>query len=66
MFLVEHDSERRSHKIYQWRFTQAVGGLTTLKGISLGSQSVLAEAIKSKTGVAVDFSWIAGDPLRDF
>jgi len=40
--------------------------LTSLKGISLGSQKVFSEAIKAKTGLPIDFSWIAGDPLRDF
>lgn len=66
-FLVNHDSTRRSHGIYQWRFFKEAGGLSTLKSFGIEGIQALGGIIGSKIGVSgLNLDFIAGDPLRDF
>jgi hypothetical protein len=64
MFLVKH-GEQKNHKIYQWRFTKAAGGLSLTKNAAILANDKFSSFMKAK-GLPVDLSWIAGDPLRDF
>lgn len=66
-FLVNHDKEHRGHGIYQWRFFKEAGGLSALKNVGEGILGAIGKAGGEYLGIgAVDLSWIAGDPLRDF
>lgn len=66
-FIVSQDAARRKHGIYQWRFTQAAGGLKGLKSLGVAAEGIFGKIIGSEAGTGpIDLSWIAGDPLRDF
>lgn len=64
LFLVIH-GEQKDHGIYQWRFTQAAGGLTISKNVAIATGNAISKALQSQ-GLPIDLSWIAGDPLRNF
>jgi hypothetical protein len=64
LFLVIH-GDQKAHGIYQWRFTQAAGGLSISKNIAIETNNAISAALKTK-GLNIDLSWIAGDPLRNF
>jgi len=64
MFLVKH-REQKKHGIYQWRFTNAAGGLAFTKNAAVLANFAFRSYLRSK-GLPPDLSWIAGDPLRNF
>lgn len=64
MFLVIH-KEQKAHGIYQWRFTQASGGLSIQKNAGLATANAISGFLKAK-GLPFDLSCLVGDPLRDF
>ena len=65
-FLVELDSTRRSHGIYQWRFLNELGRSNLLSGLGKNILDGLQGVASTKLGVNFDVAALFGDPLRSF